>query len=291
MQPRHIRPKLSRQLVITVVVVAFLTMVTMVPAAQAMSLAPAEELSDDEAVSSGNSESIRGEIGVQISIPLSALVGPTEFLTVSEIGFTEGTAGLPSVEPDDDEDRGPGNRPLSRAEMQFLEDNWYIDIGALVRDEEDVEEGSSSNPALTREEIQFLEDNWHLDAGTLIRDDDAADVGRSRPALTRDEIQFQEDNWHFDTGAPMVEDDAIGAESSNPSLTHDEIQFQEDNWHLGVTDTLYRPDIHGYGATGPLENGVDRADFPNERQNRADESDAGVGWTPGELPYPWVVTR
>ncbi len=104
----------------------------------------------------------------------------------------------------------------------------FAEVGQVAPEE--IEERDSSNPSLIRDQVQFLEDNWHLDAGVLLTEDET-DTGVSEAQIIRDNVSFLEDNWHLDAGVLMAEDETETG-VSEAQIIRDNVSFLEDNWHL-----------------------------------------------------------
>jgi hypothetical protein len=70
-------------------------------------------------------------------------------------------------------------------------------------------ESAVNDRPLTRCQIEFLENNWHLNSGTGMHEIAPPDVVANDPrdpVIYRNMFEFMNANWHFDTGEVMVEE-------------------------------------------------------------------------------------
>ncbi len=106
-----------------------------------------------------------------------------------------------------DEETSDDGTPISariRTGVEFEENNWHFDSGALMTEES--ESGDlSDNPQRLRNRIMFQEANWDLHSGGLMVETESGDDNPLVSRFTRDEIEFQEANWNHATGTLMVE--------------------------------------------------------------------------------------
>ena len=103
--------------------------------------------------------------------------------------------------PSDDGSSIPARIPIG---VEFEENNWHFDSGALMTEEGD-SGGRSDNPQLLRDRITFQEANWDLHSGGMMDEAESSEENPVGPRVTRDEIRFQEANWDHATGTLMVE--------------------------------------------------------------------------------------
>lgn len=72
--------------------------------------------------------------------------------------------------------------------------------------DDDSERAATVNPALTHDQIKFLEDNWYLEHGAILPEADSSDQTAGTPSLSYGDMKFIEDNVSFGL-ATMREDD------------------------------------------------------------------------------------